>query len=394
VDVIDLFEYPLPVINKDQNKIFIESSKTHKGTLVIKNDGGGILEGRIMSNSHFLVFEPEYFNGNTCDIDYIMDLNNYKAGDTLHADAVIVSNGGEHTIRFLIKVTPHILETKEKYKITTLKDFLNLYKKNPTVAKQLFVSYDFMVWLYESGYEYMDLYEHFKNDANKERGLNNFFVFNKLKSKSMLNLEEENINMKISPYIDKIHTGVITVKKIGFGFIEDELCLKNNSKWFKLEKKKIISSDFKTSDTINLAYTIDKSLIKKNVENDTIMIANSNNIKSKVNISVVVLKFLNVKLERGYIDSKDTGYVLINNRSGQTIDIEISPKDNFIKFENINHQIEKNTKIPFVVKLSKMQLLQKSITKKPVFETEIYVKSYFQDKIYIKTLKVTVGNFK
>lgn len=391
MDVINLFEYPLPILNKEQNKIFIEASKNYKGTLTIKNDGGGVLEGRIMSNSHFLIFEPEHFSGNICEINYTMDLNIYNTEDTIHADAVIVSNGGEHTIKFLVKIAPHILESKEGYKITSLKDFLNLYKKNPTIAKQLFVSYDFMVWLYESGYEYMDLYEHFKSDANKERGLNNFFIFNKLKHKSTLVLVEEDIHIKINPYVDKIYTGVITVRKLGFGFVEESLLLRDNSAWLKLEREKITSSDFKTSDTINLAYTIDKSLIGKSVESDTVMITNGS---GSVNIAVTILKFLNVKLEKTYIDSKEDGYIVANNYSGQLINIEVIPRDNFVKFGKAVYEIDKNMKIPFSVKMSAMQLLQKSILKNPIFETEIDVKSHFQDKTYIKTLKLTVGNFK
>ena len=392
MDVKNLFEYPLPIINKEQNKIFIEASKIHKGTLTIKNDGGSVLEGRIMSNSHFLVFEPEYFNGNICEIDYTMDLNIYNTEDMIHADAVIVSNGGEHTIKFLIKITPHILETKEGHKITSLKDYLTLYKKNSIAAKQLFASYDFMVWLYESGYEYMDLYEHFKSDANKERGLNNFFIFNKLKNKSILSLKDEDINIKINPYVGKIYTGVITVKKVGFGFIQEKLVLENKSPWLKLEKEEITAGDFKTSDTINIAYTIDKSLIRKNIENDTVMLTNG---IGKVNVSVAVSKFLGVKLEREYIDIKDNGYIIVNNYSGQPIDIEIIPKDSFLKFESNAYKINRNVKLEFNIKLSKTQLLfQKSIIKKPIFETEIDVKSYFQDKTYIKTLKLTVGNFK
>lgn len=391
MDVTKLFEFPLPIINKDETKVIIETSKSYEGTLTIKNDGGGTLEGRITSNSYFLVFEPEYFTGNDIKINYTVDLNVFNVDDKIHTNAVIMSNGGEHTIEFIIKIVPQVINTKEGHKITSIKDLLQFSKKYPVSARKLFIGHEFMMWLYNSEYEYMDLYEHFRSDPNKERGLNNFFVFNKLKHNVTLTLFGEDINIKINPYINKIYTGIISVKRSGQGFIDEQILVKNNSPWLKLEKERILSSDFKTDDTISVAYTIDKSLINKKVERDRIFLEKGN---GSIDIAVTTINFLDVSLEKKYIDVIDSGNLLIYNNSGENIIIEIIAKDSFVKFDGTMFIIDKHAKIPFNIKLSAIQLAQKSMKKNPVFNTEIYVKATFNGETYSKTLKLTVGNFK
>lgn len=391
MDVTKLFELPLPIINKDESKIFIETSKSYEGTLTIKNDGGGTLEGRITSNSYFLVFEPEYFTGNNSNINYTVDLSVINVNDKIHTNAVIISNGGEHTIEFIIKIVPHVINTIEGHKITSIKDFLQYSKKHPVSSRKLFVNHEFMMWLYNLEYEHMDLYEHFRADPNKERGLNNFFIFNKLKRNIYLSLLGEDINIKINPYINKIYTGIISVKRSGQGFIDEKICVKNKSSWIKLEKQTILSSDFKINDTIGIAYTIDKSSIKKKVERDSLFLENG---KGCINITVTTINFLDVSLERKFIDLIDSGNLLIYNNSGENIIIELITKDDFVKFDGTMFKVNKHAKIPFNIKLSAIQLAQKNIKKKPVFDTEIYVKSFFNGETYFKTLKLTVGNFK
>ena len=81
MDYKEQFERELPIINKDNDKIYIETSNNCEGTINIINDGGGELIGKIMSNSRFISFEPEEFKGNDAIINFYINLDTYKPGE-------------------------------------------------------------------------------------------------------------------------------------------------------------------------------------------------------------------------------------------------------------------------------------------------------------------------
>lgn len=386
MDFKEQFEKPLPMINRDNKKIYIETSGNCEGSFLIKNDGGSIISGKVMSNSRFISFEPENFHGNDSKINFYIDLELYKPGDVFKSNVVILSNGGEHTMEFHIKVTPYALETKEGIKITSLKEFYRYAKEYPIQARMLFSNHEFMMWLYTSGYEYMDLYEKFLLDTNKERALDNFLIMNKLKKKADIEFMDKSISIDIPTFQTNSVKGVIPVKRIGLGYIEKNI--KHSASWLNIEQDKISSLDFDSDNIAYIPYSIEPIQLKNNANFDKVTIG-----EKSICFKAIKTEYLKITFDREFLGFKDSGNLIIKNNSGNKVPVNIYTKDNFIKFEGTKYYIDDFARIPFYVDVPVMLTARLSISKQPSLESELYIESVFNEKIFTKTIKIVIGSF-
>lgn len=394
--VKDYFENKLPIIAVTNNGlqeqyetvINLQSSPTegYTGSFVIKNIGTGTLQGSIYTDG-VIVFEQSNFNGNITEARYSLNLNLHSP-EIIHTEAVIVSNGGEHTIRFIINVKPPTIYL-EGFQVDSIESFYKLWTQNPVLAKKIFIKHDFYLWLYAINYEYMDIYEQFRNDPNKERGINNFFVFNKLKEPAVVSLYEQNVKVVINPFKNERCTGKITVRRQFDGFTDETI--ECNAPWVKLSKNNITAVDFKSADEIEIPYEIDKSLVNRRVQHGEISLKTGN---GKVHIKTTLLNFMEVSLSNNYACLKEELFLHIKNNTRESLKIEITPEDNFIKFEKSLYIVENEESIPFNIRLSTLQLAQKSIRKRPVFQSVIRVNSHYGDKKFFQDIKLLVGDFR
>ena len=382
------FDGPLPLINKDTKKIYIETSGSHSGRLTIKNDGGAVLSGSIMSNSSALSFEPEDFSGNNNEISFYIDTSLYAIGDILRTNAVILSNGGEHSIDFTIKIIPYAIETKEGVKIAAIDDFFEYTDAYPDSAKTLFISHEFMIWLRSSGYDYMELFEKLAEGTGKEKALENFMIFNGYKQKADVSVENSSINVKILPFSKEVYAGNITLSKNGAGFVDLSISVKNSSPWLKLEKEKIKEQDFDESMLAYLSFFIDPAKMEKDVCIDKIIAGSC-----EIIVTAMKMNYIEAEPESEYMGIKADSYILIKNNSGSRLTVDILPKDSFLKFESTRFYIKESAKIPFSVELSAIQSAQISLLKQPEIKTHIIIDTVFNKKAYTKKLGLTIGAF-
>ncbi|MCL2699972.1 MAG: DUF5717 family protein, partial [Defluviitaleaceae bacterium] len=243
MDLIQQFEYPLPMLKILAEKIVIETSGNEKGALLVDNIGGGLLNGRVMSNSPALKFRETEFSGNQISLDYTCDTEGLKPGDVVHSEIVVMSNGGEKAIPLIIKVIPASIVTAEDIKLTSLKDFLAYAKKYPAQARRMFTSPDFAVWLTNMSYEYMDIFEHLVHDANKERALENFFILSKLKNRAVLSIDRKTFYIDVGPEQKDLITGEITVRKTGWGFVEADITA-DDEDWLAVSPDRLTTGRF------------------------------------------------------------------------------------------------------------------------------------------------------
>jgi len=388
MDFKEQFDRPLPVINKDKKEIYVETPGNYNGKLFIKNDGGGILSGRIMSNSGAITFEPEDFSGNNNEISFHIDTGMYAVGDILRTNAVILSNGGEHSIDFIVKIIPYAIETKENIKITGLDEFFSYTDNYPESSKALFGSHEFMIWLRSSGYEFMELYEKFVDDSNKERALENFLIFNGYKQKTDIFETEGSINISLPPFSKEVYAGSVALTKKDSDFVDLNMSVKNNSPWLKLEKERLTSIDFDESLTVYVNFFIDPAKIERKTGIDIISIGGR-----EIIVTALKMNYIETKLEKEYISTKDESYLLIKNNSGSRLTVDILPKDSFLKFESSRYFVKEHAKIPFKVELSAIQAAQMGLLKQPEIKTSIIVDTVFNKKTYVKKLELTIGNF-
>jgi len=396
MNVYDIFESQLPIINVkthgdipiNSNKINLKASygSNNSGSFFITNIGHGTLSGSIYSDNT-IIFQENNFLGNNIEIFYSINVQ-AGAGDTLYTEVVIASNGGEVTLEFIIEIVPPTLIAHNR-QMENLKDFYEFWLDNPSFGKKIFAKHDFLFWLYQQNYEYMDIYEEFRNDANKDRGISNFFVFNSLIEPASLALVNKTVSLNINPYKNEDYSGHIQVARKNLGFINEKL--EHKAPWLKLEKYEITHGDFPNKeDILKIGYKIDKSLIYNKSEEDTVHISGST---GKVKFKVNLLKFLEASLESNYLTLKDEYYLKVKNNTDHKLNIEITSTGNFLKFEKEAYTINDQLEIPFFARLSTLQLAQKSIRKIPVFHTNIRIKSSYKDKNFYEDIKLTIGDF-
>ncbi|MDR2899546.1 MAG: DUF5717 family protein [Clostridiales bacterium] len=381
------FNSPLPLINRETKNIDIETSNSLSGAIIIKNDGGGEIMGRVMSNSSSITFDPEEFSGNDSKITFYINLDYYNPGDILNTNAVIKSNGGEHIIDFTVKVIPHAIETKEGDKITSLKDFYSYCVEYPVAARQLFVSHEFMMWLYTTGYIYMDIYEKFARDSNKERALDNFLVFNNLKSKTKISCYDKSIKIHVYPYYDKIWTGSIRLRKSGWGYVDCDINTEYDYDWFTLSKTRLVSSDFDSEYETEVSMFIDAVKLPKRLNIQYVIIDGQ-----RVHVTVIKAFYIEASTEKDYLTFGESSNLVIRNNSGARLTVDIHPSDNFIKFESVRYYVDEMAKIPFDVQLSTFQKTQMSLLKQPFVNTSVTVEAVYDRQPYFKRFYLKIGD--
>ncbi|MDR1530944.1 MAG: DUF5717 family protein [Clostridiales bacterium] len=397
---IERFEYPLPVLKTSAEKITIETSGACRGNFTISNGGGGLLSGVITSNSRAVRFRPEEFTGNDSRIEYSLALETFKNGDIINTDAVIQTNGGEKVIPVCIKIVPQEIHLEDGGRITGLNDFLAFAKRNTAAARDLFVSAEFMMWLTATGCAYMDLYDRLSRDSDKDRGLENFLILSKLKTKVRITTDEPEAEFLIEPLAAGagasggggtsagLREGFFTLKKSDWGFVDEPVQVRYKSKWLTLEKERVRSEDFDENALARLRFLVDSSKIHSPVVSDVISAGDA-----ALRVTVKRRPYMSVYLSKEYMGLDDEGGVRILNYTGKDIMVEIETRDNFIKFEGRRYLVSKYAEIPFKVKMTTLQLAQLTFKRQPAVVTEITARLACDGGMQVKRLPLVIGEF-
>lgn len=380
----------MPKIKIDIDKIVVQVRHNAEGFFNIKNTGGGTLAGVIFSNTDCIEFNPDYFEGNNVKIRYVVSSGIYGNGDIIHANILISSNGGELKIPVVIKIITETIETIQKFEINSLKDFLSYSKKYPIDARRMIGTNEFIFWLQKIGFEHIEILEHIIKDSNKERALDNFLTLTKLKKKAYIEPNEKNINLKIRPISNEEIKSFFTLNKIGWGYIESEIELKNNCKWIELEKNKITNKDFDDSGKCIINYKVKSNLIADKFTKETVII--NNPVKSYININVIKLPLLKLQFNKECYNLADRGFLKIENNTGSDLAVIIKTSDNFIKFNSENYYIKDSKEIYFDIKVTGILKTQMEFIKKPYIESEIYIKTNIESKILKYTKSIIIGD--
>lgn len=394
MDIADFFEYELPIITIDTNNAdFVDNeatinikasvSENYHGIINISNIGGGKLEGNIYGEKS-ISFDKTEFSENQVSIKYTINLTK----DIETVEVIITSNGGEYFLKFQIETSSTILYI-DGYSIHNLIDFYKYFEKDSIVAKKIFVNHDFLLWLHAINYPHIEVYEHIRSDSNKDRAINNFFVFNKLKEHSKVVLNPDEIFIKINPFIQEEYSGSFKINLIGTGYVCETL--NTNSKYIKLEKEHITTSDFKNNSTIEIGFTIDKINIEKTLSLAKI---NLTGCKNTFNIRTKILDPLEINLINNYSHINKDLELHVSNNTSKPIKIDIEPEDSFIKLDSSTYIIEKTMNIPIYIRLSKLMQAQKTMKKRDIFTSYLRITSNFQNKNIYKNIQIIVGDFK
>jgi len=182
-------------------------SLSREGSFIIKNIGGGLLTGSIISRVQDLNINPITWSGNNQVINYA-----YTSDHPANGYIYITSNGGEMAIPVNFESNAMTIQTDEGHKIADIQDFYNYAKDYPAGARRLFTSSDFYMLLLSNGYKYMEIYENLHKDVNRERALDNFFILSGLKTKPDPIIEAETPIERLAPPFS------IRLPRVGFRY--------------------------------------------------------------------------------------------------------------------------------------------------------------------------------
>ena len=376
MELIKLFEYPLPIIQVDIEKITINMNNSSFGSFNIKNIGGGKLKGKVISNTDCIILHKEEFEGNDIFLQYDVIPSIYSSGDFITSEIIISSNGGEIIIPVFINISnlDYLLcNTEKAYQI---KDFYNYYLKNKKEAIRIL------------NFKHIEITELFLKDTNKQRGIDNFFIAAGVKKKATFDFEELTYQYQYFSQEDDI-IGTIPLKKIGNGYFESNVFIQKPCDWLVLQTDKIYSKDFDINSNYNLTFKIIKSKLKSNFAKNKIIFEKKDKC---INIEICKKQPIQIIFDRYYYETSDLGSLRIINNLDKDIVFNILPKDTFIHFEGEKYLIGKYTEIKFSVKLTGLLKAQLDFSKKPYLETEVLIKAQLGDKVFNDKIVFFVGN--
>ena len=360
---LEHLEYLRPIIKSSVSRVSIEGFGFVEGSFELTNIGEGELSGSIYSAQDNLELSPESFVGNRIKVAYMFNLSDYKPGDTVTTKAIIRSNGGELIVPFDICVAPAGIVTKDGITISSFAQFYDYAQESPVAARSLLGHHDFMTWLFNSGYQYMDIYEKISADSNKERALDNFFVFNELKKKASIFPESRYIKVRLG-LDETAATGGIKLLRSSRGYADAEIFQRTGGSWLKLTKSRVTSADFE-GDEYELGYIILASELKgRAMALIDIVCENTKQAPEQVYLMASYKKAFSASLDKFSYSFEDSGDIYLSNETDSEIVVDIKPNEGFIKLKSKRYVIGgKKAKIPFEIKysaLANMRLRKKN----------------------------------
>ncbi len=392
MDLIEQLEYPLPILQTDAEKLVVETTTHgHTGFLKIQNAGGGELQGEITSNNPAITLDKKSFLGNFNEIKYKIQVDTfYSIGDEINSSIVVSSNGGEKTIPVLIRIIPYAIYAEDGLKISTLEDFYKYSKtsRSPANVKRLFASSEFEKWLFNSGFNHMEIYREFIKDENPDRALENFFIFCKLKKKVELITEFSEVNFEISPNISEMLNGQLEVRKKGWGYFYEEVYSQKNSDWLEIIPKRINSGSFTGKDFALVLYKINTALVIGQSVSDKIFVGG----KPALKINVKKKDIIEVFISKQHYVFNETGIIKIVNNSGKKLVVNIEASESFIKLSKKQEMVRDFWEIPFTLIKQPFLAAQMAIKKQPEALGDIIVSTAINGKQIEKTFLISAGD--
>jgi len=390
---LDRFDTPLPSLNVDTNEILIETKDNQVGSLSVKNAGGGILKGKILSRLPGLVFTPSQWEGNKQTINYTFNAQeaSLATGQGISSHVYISSNGGEVKIPVRARLTKMSITTVQGTTIANLQDFYNYAQDHPDQARRIFVDSEFYMLLLAIGYEYMEVYESLHKDSNRERSIDNFFVLSGLKNKTHISINNTRLEFIQKSYDTQIMQGNITVKKSDNGYAETPITVQNNAFWLNCPAIRLMSNDFDKNLTATVDFSIDPRKISGSYVRDLITIGVEP--QNTVEITYRRLPPISLRLNRASLRYDDRGILQVTNNTGEDIRVEVFCTESYVRFSARSYLVGAYGEIPFEIKLSAFLSAQLFFRKLPFMKTSIEVKTTAPGLTYKKSIPLTVGEW-
>jgi len=389
--IFERFDHPIPSLGVGIDAINIETKDRHEGNFTIKNLGGGVLSGKILSRCPGLVFTPTQWEGNRQTITYTFNATaaGLATGQGIEGHVFVSSNGGETKIPVTARLAKMSIATAEGNTIANLQDFYEYAQTHPANARRMFVDSEFYMLLLALGYEYMEVYESLHKDSNRERALDNFFILSGLKGKTTMFMRNKGLEFVQKPYDTSMLYGSITVQKSDMGYIEAAITTKNNSPWLNFYASRLIQSDFDEDLTAVVNFSIDPLKVYRSYARELVNIGPDNTIEIEYRRTAPVI----LRLNRIALRYEDSGVIEVINNTGSDVRIEVFCPESFVRFSAKSYLVGEYGEIPFDVKPSAFLSAQLFFRKLPYMKTAIEIKAMAPGLMHNKQIPLIVGEW-
>lgn len=364
--------------------LYIQTSLgvAHTGQLTLTNRGGGLLSGRIQAEAG-LEFSTTQFQKNHLSITYTLTAN----VQAREQSATVLTNGGAYRLVFVTEQVPQALIIQGE-KLRDLKAFYTFSQNNPRIAKGVFLKQEFGYWLTAIDYAHVPVYEQLRQDPNRERGFDNFWIFNEFKSPAKVTLQNDRQHFDINPFTNDDYQGTLTLSLDSPGHIDQALIASHPA--IRLDRERVSTTDFKHTGELSVGYSIDKNWLDDPLCEATITLTDCEGL---VHITTRKLAPVVIELSPNHCTIKDTMTLTITNNTSKPIKIDVTPSDNFVKVDTFSYMVTDTLEIPVHVRLSKLMQARKTMKKQHIFTSVLKVSAHLRDKRIYKDIQLTVGDF-
>ena len=404
--MIEALEYPKPILSglkefetKDLQPLQPLQIQTKNATVIkLRNSGGGTLAGRIISPTKSLIFEPSTWESNRVQITcrFTPDpLEGWKPGDVRQFQVRILSNGGEATIPITARLEKMAISISANQTIANLTDFYEYAEKSPQEAEDLFADSEFHMLLLAMDFPYTDAYTMLVKEPNRKRAVDNFLILAGLKKRTKIQIPDPVIEHRTIK--NSIINGNFTVQKSDSGYVEASVQKESDAPWLAVDTTNLKTEDF-TDNTVQINYKIDPLHIKGRYSRELIKIKSTDG-PEEVTAEIVFKRPepLKAYLQKEGYRYQDEGTVVVENELDEPLQVEISCKEQFIRFYQKEYKVEGKLSIPFIVKLTPLQSAQMLFRKIPSLSAEIEIKSTHKGtggvESIVKIVKLTAGQW-
>ena len=390
-----LNESPMPVLSVSTESITVETKDKHSGKFTVKNTGGGLLCGRVVSRLPGLSFDVDDFRGNNHEINFSWEATQagLKTGQSIEGTIIVSSNGGEKIIPISLKYTRMSIITTGGTIIANIADFYEYSLINSDGARRMFTDSEFYMLLLATGYPYLEVYENLHKDANRERAMDNFFILSGLKEETKVFAKQH--RLEFSSTDDEPLRGRIEICKTDIGYASAEIIKAHGSEWLNLSTGRLATFDFNEQFVATVNFNIDPSKIASSFAREEVIIGGVPKA-DKSNVVEILYRRptpIKTKLNRETFRFEDTGQLIVYNNTGKTITVEPFCQENFIRFGAKRFVVAEYEEIPFDIKLTAFLGAQVYFRKIAYLKAAIEVKFSLPGETHKKILPVIVGGW-
>ena len=235
-----IFEYEMPylIVSEDELNVSIEAGSKKSGSICIGNAQNQKMKGVLYVTGKVLSLDRHDFIGTESVITYLVDASTLQPGEEHVGTISIVSDCGEYSLPFNIRVTEPSFESSIGM-IRDLFQFTNLARVNWTEAQTLFGSPDFAKVVLRKEPKYKVAYEQLIQGTDLSRALEEFLVLVHKKKACEFFVQTKQIELETGE--DRVMEN-ITVQREQWGYVK--VSISTDAPYLQLTTEQLTSGDF------------------------------------------------------------------------------------------------------------------------------------------------------